>query len=91
MVITLNTNPEQELALRQTWGEDLARITFEALVIEGYRSGRFGTATVRTLLGHSTRQDTEHWLASRGVPVNYSLADLNADRENLDKLFDKSA
>lgn len=91
MTIRINISEEQEAALRQAWGGDLEREAFEALVIEGYRSGRFGAATVRRLLNHSSRWQTEQWLADRGVPLNYTLEDLEADRQTLRSLFGKSA
>lgn len=70
---------------------DPDREAFEALVIEAYRSGRFGSATVQRLLNHDSRWDTERWLAERGVALNYTLEDLEADRKTIDALFGKSA
>jgi len=91
MAISINIPNDQEQALRQAWGDGIDEAAFEALVIEGYRSGKFGSATVRQLLKHESRWDTEHWLAERGVPLNYTLEDLEADRRTLDKLFSRSA
>ena len=34
-----------------------------------------------------TRHEAQRWLAARGVPVNYSLADLEQDRKNLEELL----
>ncbi len=91
MTINLDIPPLAEAALREAWGPDLQRAAFEALVIEGYRAGKFGSATVGRLLGHSSRWETEGWLAERGIPLNYSLADLDADQETLTRLFRRTA
>lgn len=91
MIITLPIPDDQAKALQEAWGGDLNHDAFEALVIEGYRSGRFGAATVGRLLRHPSRWDTERWLAERRIPLNYTLEDLEADRKTLDGLFRKSA
>lgn len=90
MHLSLNIPKDQESTLREAWGENLDRVALEALVIEGYRAGKFGSATVGRMLGHSSRWETEHWLAERSIPINYTLEDLEADRVTLDQLFDKS-
>lgn len=87
MSITLPIDSTGEQALRDAWGDGLDRAALEALVIEGYRRGKFGAATVRLLLNHESRWDTERWLAERAVWMNYTLEDLEADRRTLDKLF----
>lgn len=87
MVINLHIPDDQEGTLRRAWGDELDRAAVEALAVEGYRSGKFGAATVGRLLGHESRWDTERWLAERGVPVNYTPDDLAADRGTLDKLL----
>ena len=40
---------------------------------------------VQTLLGFEDRWQTEAWFASRKVPLNYSLEDLDADRATLNR------
>ncbi|MDZ4754016.1 MAG: UPF0175 family protein [Phycisphaerae bacterium] len=91
MAINIEIPHQQEQALRDAWGGNLDGEAYDALVIEGYRSGRFGSATVGKLLQHASRWDTERWLADRGVALNYTLEDLEADRKTLDHLFGKSA
>ena len=87
MTVTLNIPNEAEQVFRDAWGNDLDRAALEALVIEGYRSRRFGLATVRRLLNLETRWDTEQWLGAHGVNWNYSLEDLESDRKTLDTLL----
>lgn len=78
---------EAEDALREAWGNGLDQAAFDALVIEGYRSGKFGIAQVRRLLKLETRWDAESWLGQRGVFLNYSIEDLEADRRTLNRLL----
>jgi hypothetical protein len=91
MSLNLDISGESERILREAWGIGLDRAALEALVVEGYRSEKFGISQVRRLLGLTDRWKTEHWLAQRGVHMNYSLEDLQDDREAIDKLFGKSA
>jgi hypothetical protein len=48
-------------------------------------------AQVRRLLGLESRWDAEEWLGKRGIHLNYTIEDLRADRETLDRLLGKSA
>lgn len=91
MSLFINIPQDAEQALRDAWGSDLDRAALEALVIEGYRSGKFGGGMVRRLLGLESRWDAERWLAERGVCLNYTLPDLEADRRTLDALLGKTA
>jgi len=89
MTLSIPASPEIEATLREAWGSNLDQVALEALAIEGYRSGKFGAATVRLLLNHDSRWETEQWLADRAIPLNYTLEDLEADRRTLDDLFAK--
>jgi hypothetical protein len=91
MTLTLNIPDDAREVLLQVWGDQLDRAALEALVIEGYRARKFGNSTVRQLLGHPTRWDTEKWLADKGIAHNYSIDDLQEDRDTFKQLFGKSA
>jgi predicted HTH domain antitoxin len=56
----------------------------EDAAIEEYRLGRLSHRQVGAMLGMDYWQ-TEAFLAARGVSLNYSVADLEADRQALDK------
>lgn len=86
----LNIPDDAARALLEAWGDGLDRAAIEALALEGYRSAKFGSATVGRLFGHASRWKTEQWLAARSVPLNYTLEDLEADRGALHRLFGKS-
>lgn len=69
------------------WGETpdaLGPHVMEDAAIEGYRAGRLSHRQVGELLGFDYWQ-AETFLQQRGVPLNYSAADLEADRATLDK------
>ncbi len=91
MSLTLNISDDAKEFLLRTWGEKLDRAALEALVIEGYRAGKYGNATVRRLIGLPDRWTTEKWLADHGVNLNYSLDDLDADFQAIEKLVGKNA
>jgi predicted HTH domain antitoxin len=70
------------------WGDTpqaIARHVVEDAVIERYRSGRLSQRQVGEALGFDYWQ-TEAFLRERGVPVNYSAADLEADEAALKKI-----
>jgi predicted HTH domain antitoxin len=89
MTITLDIPGEAEQTLRDIWGQNLDQAALEALVIQGYRSGKVGLEQVRRLLGFESRWDVEEWLGQRGVTWNYSLEDLEEDRKALSSLSTK--
>jgi predicted HTH domain antitoxin len=58
----------------------------EDVAIEEYRAGRFSQRQVAEVLGLDYWQ-TESFLTERNVALNYSLADLEADRGTLDEVL----
>ena len=71
------------------WGntpDAVGRHVLEDAAIEGYRDGRLSHRQVGDLLVFDYWQ-TEAFLKQRGVPLNYSPADLDADRATLDKIL----
>lgn len=74
------------------WGETpdaVARHVMEDAAIEGYRTGRLSQRQVGEMLGLDYWQ-TEAFLSQRGVPLNYSAADLEADSATLNKILARS-
>jgi predicted HTH domain antitoxin len=86
-MVAFNISPVIESLLRRVFGDDLDRSALEALAIEGYRTARLTAGEVARLLGKQTSIEAQEWLASRGVPLNYALEDLESDRETLGRLF----
>jgi len=74
------------------WGETpdaVGRQVMEDAAIEGYRAGRLSQRQVGEMLGLDYWQ-TESFLRDRGVPLNYSASDLEADNATLAKIFTHS-
>ena len=87
MELTFTIPDDLALPLRAANGEDLGRAAVERLALESYRSEKLSRYQVQRLLGFHNRYDTEDWLGRHGANQNYTLADLQADRETLDRLL----
>jgi len=78
--------------LARQWGDTpqaIGRHLVEDAVIERYRAGRLSHRQVGEALGLNYWQ-AEAFLKERGVPLNYSLADLEADGATLEKMMPRS-
>ncbi len=62
-------------------GQDLSRAAFEALALAAYRERKITTAQLRCLLGYETRLEVDAFLKQHGVELEYTLEDLERDRE----------
>jgi hypothetical protein len=74
------------------WGKTpdaVGRHVMEGAAIEGYRGGRLTHRQVGEMLGLDYWQ-TEAFLQERGVPLNYSAADLEADHATLARILTQS-
>lgn len=76
---------EVEDALTAAWG-DLPRAAKESLAIESYRTGRISLGLLAQMLGMGVIE-ADACLAKRGVALDYSPEDLEADRRELAELF----
>jgi Uncharacterised protein family (UPF0175) len=65
---------------------DLSRRALEALASEEYRAGRLNKADLRRLLGLETLAELDGFLKAYGVFEPYTLADLERERRDLDRL-----
>ena len=73
--------PDELLAAFSAQGQDLSRAALEALALEAYRSRRISAALLRQLLGFQTRMQVDGFLKDHGVELEYSMEDLERDRE----------
>jgi len=87
MTVTIEIPPPAERVLRDAFGEGLSRAALEALAAEGYRTGKLSRFAVQKLLGFDNRWDAEQWLGARGLHIQYSMTDLDADRETLERIL----
>jgi hypothetical protein len=81
MEIVLHIPDDIAADIRKAKGQDIARHILEAYVIQAYLQRELGTAHLRRLLGFETRDEFEDFLTAHNVPCNYTLADLEHDRE----------
>lgn len=89
MTVTFSIPEGVEADLRRQLG-DLGQAAKEALAIEGYRNARLSVGQVARMLGMGV-VEAQAWLSTRGVPLNYSLEDLEEDRKTLAGLFGTTA
>lgn len=87
MVISFEIPAQAEVLLRHAFGADMSGAALEAIVVEGYRSGKLSRYDVQIIRGFDNRWDTEEWLGAHGLHSDYSLQDLDADRQTLDRIL----
>ena len=78
VIITL---PEELLNALGISGTALSRAALEALALEAYRTRKLSSAQLRRLLGLPTRISVDAYLKEHGVELEYTLEDLERDRE----------
>ncbi|MDQ2842267.1 MAG: UPF0175 family protein [Acidobacteriota bacterium] len=81
MNTTVTVSLPEDIASHLAAGEDLSRVTLEALALEGYRAEKLSTAEVRRMLNFQSRWEVDAFLNQHGVEAEYSRADLERDRE----------
>ncbi len=73
--------PDELSAALAAPGQDLTRAAFEALILAAYRQRKISAAQLRQLLGYETRMEVDVVLKSHGVELDYTLEDIERDRE----------
>ena len=86
MEVTINL-PEDVVKVFSAGGENIEREVLEATALEGYREGKLSQAQVRRMLGFQTDMQVDAFLKKHDVPLNYTIEDLEQDRQTLEKLF----
>lgn len=66
---------------------DLSRTALESIALEGYRSDRLTGAQVMRMLGLQTRMELDAFLKQHEVYLDYTLEDLDRDRETLARML----
>jgi hypothetical protein len=67
-------------------GADLSHRALEALASEEYRAGRLTKPELRQLLDFETLAELDRFLKEHGIFEPYMLADLEHERQDLDRL-----
>jgi hypothetical protein len=75
-----------DLANRMGAGGDLSRRALEALAAEEYKRGRLTKPDLRRLLGFETGHQIDEFLKAHEVFEDYTLEDLEREREGLRRL-----
>lgn len=75
-----------DLASRMGGGGDLSRRALEALAAEEYKRGRLTKPDLRRLLGFETSHQIDEFLRAHEVFEDYTLEDLEREREGLHRL-----
>jgi hypothetical protein len=65
---------------------DVSRRALEAFAAEEYRTHRISKAELRHLLGLATRGELDGFLKARGIFDDYTMADLEQERRDLQRL-----
>lgn len=88
MEVMLNI-PDAVAAQLQLSGGDLARLALEVIAIERYRAAEeLSLGQVAEMLGLTTYK-ADGFLKERGVPLNYTLEDMDWDSATLAALIGK--
>ncbi len=66
--------------------ENIRRAVVEGFAVESYRSGNLSCAEIGELLGHTSRWDTEQFLAQHGAWPDPSEAEITEDLDKLSAL-----
>lgn len=64
----------------------LSRAALEALALEGYRAQHLSESQVRSLLGFETRMQVHAFLKEHHCYLDYTLDDLEHDRQSAERL-----
>jgi hypothetical protein len=67
-------------------GGDLSRRVLEVLALEEYKNGHLTKPDLRRLLGFETRPALDGFLKAHGVFEEYTLDDLEQERQDLRRL-----
>lgn len=76
----------EDIASRWQAQGDIPRDVLEGAALEAYRKRVIGESRLQEWLGFETRVDVHRFLKEHGVPMNYSLEDLEHDRQTHDRL-----
>lgn len=75
-----------DVAQRLGTPAELERTALEALAAEEFRRGRLSKKEIRQLLGFETRVELDGFLKAHGIFENITMADLERERQVLDRL-----
>jgi hypothetical protein len=83
---TVEIPEEVDATLHEHWGDDFPRRVLESLALEAYRERLIGEGQLQRWLGFATRMEAHAFLKEHGFPLNYTLQDLEQDRQTYQRL-----
>jgi predicted HTH domain antitoxin len=89
VTVTFQLADDLEQQLQRDLG-DLGQAARDALLIEAYRRGKLSVGRLAHTLGIDVLE-ADAWLAARGVPLNYTAEDFQADQQTLRALRARDA
>lgn len=81
------TIPDDVAAQLQNGGGDLTRKILEFVAIQGYLSEELTAYDVQKMLGFASRFEVDAFFKSHGVRRDYTLEDLERERETASAIF----
>jgi hypothetical protein len=84
--VNINIEVPDDIVTRWRRRGDMSRAVLEGVALEAYRQRVIGEARLQQWLGLETRFEVHDFLKAHGVPMNYTLEDLEADRQTHDRL-----
>jgi hypothetical protein len=81
MDITFPIPDDMARHLQEKWGDELSLRALESLALEAYRARLIGESRLQSWLGLPTRMEAHRFLKEHGVPLHYTLEDLERDRQ----------
>ena len=88
MSVTFELPKDVERDLRERFG-DLGQVAKEAFLVQSYGENSLSVGQIARILQMGVIE-TQAWLSKRGAQIDYSLQDLEEDRETLDKLSEET-
>ena len=86
MLVTVNI-PDDLAALLIPAGQDPSHLLYESALVGAYREDRISGPQVMSALGIETRDQLDGYLKSHHVYIEYSIDDLNQEREAMERHF----
>jgi hypothetical protein len=72
-------------------GKEPSRAALETLLVEGYRTGAIFEGEIRHALGYGTPMQVHALLNEHDVPLDFTIEDLEKDRETMRRLSEREA
>lgn len=86
MQVTVNI-PDDLAAQLIPAGQDPARAVLEDALVQAYRENRISGPQLMQVLGIETRDELDGFLKSHQVWIEYSIDDLNKERDAMERIL----